>query len=356
MMMGPIKKGGGSRPAAISLFAGAGGDTLGLLGAGLDVIGFVENWGPAVETYRRNFPKEELMGAGVGGDITRIPDEEFLRFKGKIFLIMATPPCQSFSHAGKKDPNDPRGRLFWHFARAAELIQPRWVVMENVFGIVHRKTDDGRSIISDAVVRALEDIGYTTAVKVLNLADYSVPQKRRRAFFVGSREGKTFEFPEPRAGGRRGIRNIIGFSLEGAVPVDPAAVAGGVPRFCESGSSEAPSGEPHPYLVSKVRAGLLSFAKRISPYHVEVVDLDAPTKTIHAGYRFQPRLFVPMRNGRGLFVRPFTVPELARIQGFPGHFTFCGKPDEVITQIGNAVPPQIVTSIVRKILSLQRQG
>ena len=183
---------------AISLFAGCGGDSLGLEKAGFEVIGFVENWKKAIETHKRNFPKSIFIGESVGGDITRIPDEEFLKYNGKIDILFAGFPCQGFSHAGKKDPNDPRNRLFWEFVRAAELIRPKWVIGENVSGLTHRKTDDGKINVSDMITSAFEEIGYKMAKpKILKAELYGVPQKRRRVFFVGSGKEKDFEFPKP---------------------------------------------------------------------------------------------------------------------------------------------------------------
>jgi len=99
---------------AISLFAGCGGDTLGLEQAGYEVIGFVEFWNKAIETHKLNFPNSEFIGEEFNGDITKIPDEFFKRFEGQIDILFAGFPCQGFSHGGKKDPKDPRNKLFWN--------------------------------------------------------------------------------------------------------------------------------------------------------------------------------------------------------------------------------------------------
>ena len=172
---------------AISLFAGCGGDTLGLENAGIEVIGFVEFWNRAIETHKLNFPNSEFIGRSVNGDITKITDEEFLKFRGKIDILFAGFPCQGFSHAGKKDPNDKRNKLFWEFVRATKLIQPKWIIGENVAGLMHRKTDDGQSKISEVIVNAFEEIGYKMAEpKVLKAEEYGVPQKRMRLVLLAS--------------------------------------------------------------------------------------------------------------------------------------------------------------------------
>jgi DNA (cytosine-5)-methyltransferase 1 len=110
---------------AISLFAGAGGDTQGLEDAGIEVVSFVEFDKKAKETHLINFPNSKLIGEEFKSDITKIPDSDFLKYKGKIDIIFAGFPCQGFSHAGKKDPNDKRNQLFHQFARVVKLIEPR---------------------------------------------------------------------------------------------------------------------------------------------------------------------------------------------------------------------------------------
>ena len=93
----------------------------------------------------------------------------------------------------------------------------------------------------------------------------------------------------------------------------------------------------------------MSFGKRISPFHIEISDIDAPTKTIHCGYNFQPRLFVLLKNNKDTFIRPFNIKELQQIQGFPKKYKFFGKKKDIITQIGNCVPSKLVTKIVKEI-------
>jgi DNA (cytosine-5)-methyltransferase 1 len=344
-------------PTAVSLFAGCGGDTLGLAEAGFTVVGEVEKNRSARSTHRMNFPDTPDLGAEVGGDITRVPDKTFIRLKGEVDVLFAGFPCQGFSHAGKKDPKDPRNRLFWEFVRAAQLAVPRWIVGENVSGLLKRSTDDGKTPVSEVISCAFEEIGYRMAEPfVLNAADFGVPQIRRRVFFVGSRDGLPFAPPRPthRQHGRQGhawvpIRDAIEFSLEGAIAFDPVRVAGGVHAYCESNSIGEPTGTPHPYMVLKAGEGLLSFAKRDSPYHAEVVDLDSPAKTLHSGYSFQPRLFVPLKNRIGTFIRPFSPAELARLQGFPSTFLLSGSADSQIVQIGNAVPPALSRAVALQI-------
>jgi len=347
-----------SKKTAISLFAGCGGDTLGLENAGFKVIGFVEFWNKAIETHKLNFPDSEFIGEKFKGDITKIPDEDFKKFEGKIDILFAGFPCQGFSHAGKKDPNDKRNKLFWEFVRAANLIKPKWVIGENVAGLTHRKTDDGVSNVPDVIVSAFEEIGYKMATpKVLKAEEYGVPQKRRRVFFIGSKERINFKFPEPTHTKKNPptIRSLIELTNINSVEYDPSKVHELKEKdILYYDSDEEPVGKPHPYLLMKLNEGKISFGRRISPHHVEIANLDGPTKTIHCGYSFQPRLFVGIKNNKGFFVREFTNSELAQIQGFPKDYKFAGNRLDIVKQIGNAVPPKLVEAIAKKILELDK--
>jgi DNA (cytosine-5)-methyltransferase 1 len=337
-------------PVAVSLFAGCGGDTLGLVNAGFSVPWFVENWSPAIRSHFENFPESKLLGQDAAGDIRRVTDLEFDRLRGKVDLLFAGFPCQGFSHAGKKDPNDPRNRLFWEFVRATRRVQPPWVVGENVSGLLHRTTDDGETPVSRVIVEAFEEIGYRMAPPfVLDAVNFGVPQRRRRVFFVGSRTGAPFRPPRPVTGHSPSpIRAHIAPSLDGAHPIDETTVDGGIETWIEVRGS--PSGTPHPYLIEKCSARLLSYSRRVSPFHVEVVDLDSPAKTIHSGYEFQPRLFPAMRTRDGFYLRTFSPSELAQIQGFPSSYRFSGTHKERIVQVGNAVPPSLAAAVVKQVV------
>lgn len=347
-----------NKRSAISLFAGCGGDTLGLENAGFNVVGFVEFWNKAIETHKINFSNSEFIGEKYNGDITKIPDEDFKKFEGKIDILFAGFPCQGFSHAGKKDPNDKRNKLFWEFVRVANIIKPKWIIGENVAGLMHRKTDDGKTNVSDVIVKAFEDIGYKMAKpKVLKAEYYGIPQKRRRVFFVGSREGLNFEFPKELNDKKSlpSIRNIIELTNINSIEFNPKEVRNlNEKDIIFWDSEELPSGKPHPYLLMKMKEGKISFGKRISPHHIEVADLDSPTKTIHCGYSFQPRLYVAIKNNRGFFLREFTNSELARFQSFPKKYKFFGSRDDIIKQIGNAVPPKLVEEIAKKIIEIDK--
>lgn len=335
---------------AISLFAGCGGDSLGLKQAGFEVVGFVENWSKAIETHKLNFPKSKLIGENVGGDIVKIPDKEFSKYKNQIDILFAGFPCQGFSHAGKKDSKDKRNKLFWEFVRVAKLIKPKWIIGENVAGLLYRNTDDGKTKVSDVIIKAFENIGYKMAKPtILKAEEYGVPQKRRRIFFVGNILNKIFKFPEPEKK-QSSLKGIIESDLHNAIKFKLFLKNIKTNKIHKIKKNVTITGKPHPFLLKKIREGKISFGKRISPNHVEIVDIDFPTKTIHCGYSFQPRLFVLLKKNKEIFIRSFNINELAQIQGFPKNYKFFGKEEDIIKQIGNAVPPQLVTKIVKETL------
>ena len=346
-----------SKSTALSLFSGCGGDTIGMTNAGINVTHYSELKTRFQETHKLNFPESTL----IGGDINKITDEEFEKLKGKIDIIFGGFPCQSFSNAGKKNPKDARGQLYLQFVRAARIIQPKYIIGENVKGLLTRTTEDGEKFI-DIILKSFNDIGYTCHYKVLKAHEHGVPQKRERLFIVGSRdEDFTFEFPEPTAASPD-LRGIVTFNMEGALKVSEELIqeAGVAEESIMIGYGE-PTGKVHPYLTlhektrgvtwkdKRVSEYQFSFGKRISPIHCEIVDITNPSKTIICTYDHQPRLYVALKTSDGFYLRPFTIIELQQIQGFPKDYKFVGNHKEKIVQIGNAIPPKLVEDIIRRL-------
>jgi len=332
---------------AISLFAGAGGDSLGLENAGLKVVAFSENNKDAIQTHLINFPESVWLGSTVKGDISKIPDSEFARYTGRLKVIFAGFPCQGFSNAGKKDMNDPRNKMFYQFLRVVESAQPEWFIGENVPGLLTKKSDDGSSSVIDIIKQEFQNIGYELVYKVYNTATVGVPQARKRLLIVGNRLKTIFKMPDfdiP----KQGVETIVEESLEGAIECNLNP-----PQECIVILTKhlKVSGNPHSYLLSKLADGRISFGKRDSPTHAEVLDLRNPSKTIICAYSFQPRLYVCLKNTDGkLFIRCLTKKELGQIQGFPSTHRFVGNDASIIKQIGNAVPAKLIEMVTKSIL------
>jgi len=331
----------------ISLFSGAGGDTLGMEKAGIQVVAFSENNAKAVATHKAAWPNSKWLGENVKGDITKIPDSEFEVYRDKIFMIFAGFPCQGFSNAGKKDSNDPRNRMFHEFLRVARLVQPQWIMGENVSGLLTKKTDDGESSVIDVIQTHFSEIGYPIVFNVFDVSKAGVPQSRKRLVIVGNRLSIPFVLPTFSVP-KRGLREIVESTLEGAIETSlsiPSECSVSIPEDIE------PTGTPHPYLLRKHTENLISFGKRDSPYHSEVLDLRNPCKTLICAYTFQPRLYIGLVKPNGKrYIRCLTVREAAQIQGFPADHPFVGSRDDAIKQIGNAVPSTFIEALVKAMI------
>ena len=332
---------------AISLFSGAGGDTIGMESAGINVVAFSENNKHAIATHKDMFPTSKWLGESVKGDITKIPDSEFEPYVNKLFMVFAGFPCQGFSNAGKKDANDPRNRMFHQFLRVVGITKPEWIMGENVAGLLTKKTDDGEGSVIDVISDHFSAIGYPIVFNVFDMSTVGIPQSRKRLVLVGNRLSIPFKLPEFKLA-KCGIRQFTEATLENAIETTldiPTECSVEVPDDME------PSGTPHPYLVLKHSQELISFRKRDSPIHSEVLDLNKPCKTLICAYTFQPRLYVGLRKPNGKrYIRCLTISEAAQIQGFPATHRFSGARDDAIKQIGNAVPSKFIEKIVRAML------
>ena len=353
---------------AFSMFSGMGGDSLGLQNAGVHVTVYNEKETFIQGTHEANFQKCTLMGGSVNGDITKVTDEEMCKYANSVDVIFSGFPCQGFSNAGKKKTNDPRNTLFREFVRATKLLRPNIIIGENVKGLLSRRTEDGQKYI-DVIVNEFRMLGYVVDYKVCRATDFGVPQKRDRLIIIGvhisALSSYRVEFPQPITNVDLSLRNILQFNMYGAIRVEPEVYDfTQIPEECilTDMSNHETENHVHPYLrlkaesrdaeyKGKVFHGLLSFSKRDSPIHCEIVDIRKPSKTIICTYSHQPRLFVPLRNANGNFLRCLLPDELKQIQGFPRDYFIHGNMRQKIIQIGNAVPPPMITHIVSHMMN-----
>jgi len=165
---------------AIELFTGCGGMSLGLKKAGFDIVYANEINPDAVKTYRKNFPEVFVQQE----DIKKVNPVLLKKKIGKIDLIAAGTPCQGFSMAGPRNPNDPRNKLFLQLLKFVDTFKPKMFVMENVPGIL---TMDNGNVIK-RIENSFSKIGYIIQYKILFASEFGVPQERKRIFVVGTRE------------------------------------------------------------------------------------------------------------------------------------------------------------------------
>ena len=344
---------------AVSLFSGCGGDTLGLERAGLKVLCFSEMNKTFASSHLSNFPES----IHIPGDITKINSEKFREYRDLVKILFAGFPCQGLSLAGKKNVDDPRNQLYRQFVRATDDMRPLFIMGENVKGLETMKSgpNPGDPLVLDCIKRDFDDIGYSTMSHTWDTTSFGVPQKRKRVIIVGWDRSRVSNFPDdfwskiPSSVSMPTMRSFVSNTMEGAYRIPERSVPDGFVTWALEVAEEAePTGTPHPYVVLKTDANLLSCTKRDSPIHSEVVNLDAPSKTIICTYGHQPRLLVGLRKRSGAaYVRTLLPDELKQIQGFPKDYIINGKLNEKITQIGNAAPPPMIEAVARALLEVQ---
>lgn len=189
----------------VSIFSGAGGLDIGLQRAGWDCLYATDFDKHAVATLKLNATARRFHGDGIirQADIRDLTGGEMLSEMGKrrgdIALLAGGPPCQSWSSAGHQlGFNDPRGRLFEDYLRVAKELDVRWLLFENVRGLITARGSDGVPGSALAAIRqALFNAGWQTRVELFNAADYGVPQRRVRVVLIGfaARMCRTADFP-----------------------------------------------------------------------------------------------------------------------------------------------------------------
>tara|TARA_Y100000389_G_C17443738_1_gene510276 strand:- start:943 stop:2184 length:1242 start_codon:yes stop_codon:yes gene_type:complete len=350
---------------AISLFSGMGGDSLGIQKSGIKLIAYSEIEKEFQKTHELNFPESKLIG---NGDIIKTSDNELNIYRDKVDLIFAGFPCQGFSNAGNKDPNDPRNTLFREFVRSTKLIKPKYIIGENVKGLLQRKTSNNEQYM-DIIKSEFHTIGYDIYYKVYMCSklDIGVPQNRERLIIVGIRNDLniSFKFPEENKTKIGDIKHIIKFTMEGTLKIKPEFLDfnfNDIPDECILSDMENDEKErnPHPNLVQYAtkrdyeRKGIkrpyrLHFGRRLD-VGGEIIDIRKPINTIICSYAHCPRFFIPQKNKNGNYLRCLTPDELKQIQGFPLNYKISGDMGKKIKQIGNAVPPPLIEMIIKHLL------
>ncbi len=176
------------RPIAIDLFSGCGGMSLGLEAAGFDIAAAVELDPIHALVHHINFP----YSVSICQDINYLNTKELIAkmklngFDREVDLIAGGPPCQGFSHIGKRQLDDPRNSLVFQYVRIIKDIQPKYFIFENVPGIA---SGEHRQFL-DELIREFKRIGYAIAqpIKILDASLFGAPQKRKRLILIGSRK------------------------------------------------------------------------------------------------------------------------------------------------------------------------
>ena len=317
----------------MDLFAGAGGMSLGFDNAGFKNLLAVEFNKDFAETYKKNFPRHNL----IVDDIKNVTEQQIYDIikNEKVDVIIGGPPCQGFSIAGNIGRNfidDDRNRLFKEFVRFVKIIKPRVFVLENVAAM--ERHDKGKTI--KEIVSSFKEIGYDIKYKVLNAVNFGVPQERRRIFIVGTLGENNFEYPQE-------INKIV--TVKDAID--------DLPKLENGETSEIPN-----HTAMKHSAQMLEKMSYVSdggnrndiPENLRPKSGDSRK---YIRYDSKKPSFCVTGDMRKIFHysqnRALTCRELARLQTFPDSFVFLGNAGKVQQQIGNAVPVLLASKIALQV-------
>jgi DNA (cytosine-5)-methyltransferase 1 len=308
-----LKENGNKKLNVIDLFCGCGGTSRGLEDAGLNVTAGIDIWDNAVKSYNSNFSHSAYCE-----DLTKLSpflfDEKYNNGK-RVDVIICSAPCQSFSISGRRDINDPRNDLFMEFVKYLDYFKPKAFMMENVIGILSKKTKDGKNIID--VIMSFLTINYTCRISKLYASDFEVPQNRRRVIIIGVRKDLKITPSEPILP----IKNI-----ESRIPVKNILLQREQVDKINFLSEKAITG----ILVKKQKS-----KENGTGFGAQFLDPEKPSYTIPA--RYWKDGYDALVKYSDTEIRRLTILELKRIQSFPDDYVIVGSKKDIIMQIGNAV-------------------
>jgi DNA (cytosine-5)-methyltransferase 1 len=290
----------------IDLFAGIGGIRIAFTKVGNKCV-FSSEWDAAAQkTYEANYHEKPH------GDITKISPEEIPDFD----ILTGGFPCQPFSMIGKREGfnHKTQGTLFFYIAEILRIKQPNAFLLENVPGLVTHDNGNTFKVILDT----LDELGYKVYSKVLNSADYGLPQYRKRIYIVGFKKSLDVEFDFPEGSSERV----------------------GIGQFVEK-DAEGPSISEH---LQK------SYIFKKDDGHPEIIDCnsDFPVKTLCASYHKIQRITSTFVRGGKTGLRLLTENECKAIMGFPKDFIIPVSRTQMYRQFGNSVAVPVVTAIAEK--------
>lgn len=314
----------------IDLFSGAGGMSLGFDQAQFNNIFSLDIEPSFCETYKNNFPKHNLIQK----DISKISNQEIksLTENQIVDVIIGGPPCQGFSMAGnigRKFIDDSRNQLFREFARVVEVVQPKYFVMENVARLFTHNNGETKK----EIIELFKKMNYNVDCKVVNTANFGIPQIRNRVLFIGNRISKNIFFPTKTVEKSVSIKDAIN-----KLPKLKSGEKSKIPNHNSMNHSEqmlekmsyVSDGGDRSEIPELIRPKSGDVRKYIRYKSTE------PAVCVTGDMR---KIFHYSQN------RALTVRELATLQTFPIDFVFKGSTISQQQQVGNSVPPVLAKEI-----------
>ncbi|WP_426143812.1 DNA cytosine methyltransferase [Pseudomonas sp. DWP3-1-2] len=403
----------------IDLFSGCGGLSLGLMQAGWDGLFAIEKTAGAYKTLEHNL----ILGTRykyqwpewlpqINMEVSHLIDNfqtELVDLRGKVDLIAGGPPCQGFSHAGKRDPNDPRNKLAEQYIKVVEIVQPKYLLLENVRGFNTKfKNSGGQDSIPYSLVvkKRLEALGYGVSFRIIKSSEWGVPQHRPRFIMIAKRNTESDNF-DPFIDLEKFRRGFL--VKKGLCPDKPVSVRDAIGDLEVTGKSLVPnldsgrsgfveaefvqSSSPSNYLqlLQSQRDSTPPNSLRLAK-HSEIVSsrfqliLDKCERGVTISDEFRTKFNIKKQAITPLdgdlpsatvttlpddilhYLEPriLTVRENARLQSFPDWFAFQGvyttggKQRKYTcpryTQVGNAVPPILAEALGMLLDRHERSG
>jgi len=344
----------------VDLFAGVGGLSYGFANNPMFQVVLANEYDKDIaKAYSLNHPNVKMLNCDIK-DVT----EEMLKqeIDCSIDIVVGGPPCQSYSTLGKRQ-NDDRAHLFEEYCRILTILKPKMFLFENVTGILSMN----KGQLFEDVKKCFEEIGYELKYKVLNAADYGVPEFRERVILVGTKNKNNFEYPLPTHGEKEGLKPYV--TLEDALSDLPCIASGEENKIYASEPTNdfqkfvhdckelkdnlSPKNGEH--LIRLMKALPDGGSKNDLPEELRPKSgfgntyakmwwkKPAPTITRNFACPSSSRCIHP-RDSRALSTR-----EGARLQSFPDSYKFYGSTGMKNLQIGNAVPPLLSVALAKQV-------
>lgn len=346
----------------ISTFSGTGGSSCGYKLGGCEVVASVEFVPEAAESYRANFPTTKVFCR----DIRTVTGKELLDAVGlevgELDILDGSPPCASFSacgagerlHGKVKSYSSTKQRvddLFFEWARLVNEIKPKYIVAENVAGLDFKKYQH----IRGQIINALDD--YVVQYKIMNGAEYGVPQSRRRMIFIGIRRDLAAkwtgneiddEFFVPRLHPRESHSEFGGRTTKKWITVREALVDIQNDEAELKALEIATAKYANLKLLSEIPAPGMNHHKR---FNLCRNHWDKPSATILQTNGHSGAACVCHPDGK----RPHTTAELKRLMSFPDSFIVTGTYSQQHERLGRAVAPVMMKAIAERIIEIDRE-
>lgn len=334
----------------IDLFCGCGGLSFGFSQANYQIIVGIDIDKDSLNTFSKNHKNSKA----ILGDLVNINPKDISEIidNKKIDIIIGGPPCQGFSIAGKRIIEDDRNKLYKSFLNFVNYYQPKAFLMENVPNIL----SIGAGKVKENIISDFNSIGYNIFCQTITASDFGVPQKRKRAFFIGLKNNQNFIFPisnnQHIVTTEDAISDLSEMSINDGSNYTSEALSSyqklmrlnsfGIYNHIITNHKEQTIN-----IISQVPDGgnykdLPVNLQQIRKVNIAWTRLNSkkPSLTIDTGHR---------HHFHYKFNRIPTVRESARIQSFPDNFIFSGSKTSQYKQVGNAVPPILVKVLAEKI-------